>query len=149
LSSIFNKTDADQFVRRIAHLTPISQHMWGTMTVSQMLAHIQQPIKVALGEIEPKQSFAGYLFGRLIKKRIINEKPFNKELPTDPSFVVKNERNFDSEKQYAIDLIQRLNVAATQQVQNRKHPIFGKLSVEEWDVLTVKHLDHHLRQFGV
>lgn len=119
------------------------------MTVSQMLAHIQQPIKVALGEIEPKQSFAGYLFGRLIKKRIINEKPFNKELPTDPSFVVKNERNFDSEKQYAIDLIQRLNVAATQQVQNRKHPIFGKLSVEEWDVLTVKHLDHHLRQFGV
>ena len=123
--------------------------MWGTMTVSQMLAHIQQPIKVALGEIAPKQSAAGWLFGRLIKKRIINEKPFNKELPTDPSFVVNNDRNFDSEKQYAIELIQRLSAIAPEKIQQKKHPIFGKLSAEEWDVLTIKHLDHHLRQFGV
>ncbi|MBP9797478.1 MAG: DUF1569 domain-containing protein, partial [Chitinophagales bacterium] len=34
-------------------------------------------------------------------------------------------------------------------VTKDKHPFFGKLSPEEWDTLTVKHLDHHLRQFGV
>lgn len=26
---------------------------------------------------------------------------------------------------------------------------FGKLTKEEWNTLFAKHLDHHLRQFGV
>jgi len=32
-----------------------------------------------------------------------------------------------------------------------KHPhsFFGKLTPEEWAILSYKHLDHHLRQFGV
>jgi hypothetical protein len=149
MSSIFVPSDAAMFVMRLEKLTPVSQRKWGTMSVSQMLTHIQLPIKVALGEMEPKRSIGFLLFGGLLKKRIINHKPFNKELPTDPSFVVKHDCNFDSEKRNAIELIQRLSSAELVQIQNRKHPIFGKLTAEEWDVLTVKHLDHHLRQFGV
>lgn len=149
MSSIFITSDAATFVLRIEKLSPISQHIWGTMSVSQMLAHIQLPIKVALGEMQPKRSIGFLLFGSLLKKRLINNKPFVKELPTAPSFVVKHDRNFDSEKRNAIELIQRLSSAEPLQIQNRKHPIFGKLTAEEWDVLTVKHLDHHLRQFGV
>lgn len=149
MSSIFNQNDAQDFILRIEKLTPITQHIWGTMSVSQMLAHIQQPIKVALGEIEPKRSIFGLMFGRLAKRKMINSSPFKKKLPTDPSFVVKNDRNFDEEKQYAIALIERLSKVSSKQIANRKHPIFGKLTTEEWDVLTVKHLDHHLRQFGV
>ncbi len=30
-----------------------------------------------------------------------------------------------------------------------KHPLFGPLSGEEWGALSWKHLDYHLRQFGV
>ena len=29
------------------------------------------------------------------------------------------------------------------------HPFFGRMTGEEWDRLLWKHLDHHLRQFGV
>jgi hypothetical protein len=29
------------------------------------------------------------------------------------------------------------------------HKTFGKMSGRDWDVLTWKHLDHHLTQFGV
>jgi hypothetical protein len=29
------------------------------------------------------------------------------------------------------------------------HPFFGRLSGDEWGRLIYKHLDHHLRQFGV
>ena len=29
------------------------------------------------------------------------------------------------------------------------HSFFGRLTPEEWAVLMYKHLDHHLRQFGV
>jgi hypothetical protein len=29
------------------------------------------------------------------------------------------------------------------------HPLFGPLSARAWGVLTIRHCDHHLRQFGV
>jgi hypothetical protein len=29
------------------------------------------------------------------------------------------------------------------------HPFFGPMTQQEWETLMWKHLDHHLRQFGV
>jgi hypothetical protein len=29
------------------------------------------------------------------------------------------------------------------------HPFFGKMSAKEWATIAHKHMDHHLRQFGV
>ena len=29
------------------------------------------------------------------------------------------------------------------------HSVFGRLTHNEWGVLAAKHIDHHLRQFGV
>ena len=63
MASIYDQQDAQNFIERINKLNPISQHIWGTMTVAQMLAHIQQPIRVALGEYKPKRTIIGILFG--------------------------------------------------------------------------------------
>ena len=30
-----------------------------------------------------------------------------------------------------------------------RHPFFGPLKPEQWAILMYKHVDHHLRQFGV
>jgi len=29
------------------------------------------------------------------------------------------------------------------------HSVFGRLSRRQWGILAAKHIDHHLRQFGV
>ncbi|MFI5171798.1 MAG: DUF1569 domain-containing protein [Chitinophagales bacterium] len=149
MRSIFNNEDAEAFIERINKLTPTTQQIWGNMTVSQMLAHIQQPIRVALGEFKPKRTIFAMIFGGIAKKQLINEKPFKKGLPTDPSFVISNERNFDDEKNKSIDLIRRINAAGIDGMTKDKHPVFGKMNGEEWNLLMLKHLDHHLRQFGV
>ncbi len=149
MRSIFNKEDAQEYIDRIEKLTPISQQLWGSMTVAQMLAHIQQPIRVALSEYKPKRTLVAWLFGGIAKQQLVNEKPFRKGLPTDSSFVISNDRKFEDEKAKAIHLIRKLSAAGPAGVTKEKHPFFGKLTPEEWDKLTVKHLDHHLRQFGV
>ncbi len=149
MPSIYNVQDAEAFISRINSLTPITQHIWGNMTVSQMLAHIQQPILVAIGETKPKRPLIGILFGRIAKKKLVNEKPFKQGLPTAPIFKISNERNFDVEKNKAIELIKSINLSGPNGITKEKHPFFGRLNPEEWDLLTVKHLDHHLRQFGV
>jgi hypothetical protein len=33
--------------------------------------------------------------------------------------------------------------------KNFKHPFFGPMTAEEWGIISYKHLDHHLKQFGV
>jgi Protein of unknown function (DUF1569) len=34
-------------------------------------------------------------------------------------------------------------------IRNEIHPVFGKMTKEQWSKATWKHLDHHLQQFGV
>ncbi len=55
---------------------------------------------------------------------------------------------FDSDKANLTSAINRLG---TLQLDHEclPHPFFGKMSVKQWCVIAHKHIDHHLRQFGV
>jgi hypothetical protein len=80
---------------------------------------------------------------------LVKPEPFKKNLPTAKSFIVKDERNFEEEKNKLVNLLQRLSHTNPEDVAKRPHPFFGKLTADEWNTLQFKHLDHHLRQFGV
>jgi hypothetical protein len=149
MKSLFIPTDIAEVTERINKLTPGTQRQWGKMNVSQMLAHLAVPLRLALGDSSQKRSFMGYIFGNMVKKSITrDEKPFRKNSPTDKKFVVSDERNFDEEKRKLISIIQKFNSAGPAGLKEN-HPFFGKMTPEQWDILMWKHLDHHLRQFGV
>ena len=46
-------------------------------------------------------------------------------------------------------LIDRFSLGGAQGCTKHAHTFFGPLTPEEWARLMYKHLDHHLRQFGV
>jgi hypothetical protein len=46
-------------------------------------------------------------------------------------------------------LIDRFVSGGPSACTNHPHPFFGPLTPAEWAILMYKHLDHHLRQFGV
>lgn len=69
------------------------------MTVGQMLAHCQVPIGAGLGTNTTPRTFIGRIFGPFAKKMLYIDKPFKRHLPTDPSFVMKDEKDFEKEKQ--------------------------------------------------
>jgi hypothetical protein len=46
-------------------------------------------------------------------------------------------------------LIDRFTAAGPTGCTTSPHSFFGRLTPEQWAILTFKHLDHHLRQFGV
>jgi hypothetical protein len=133
-------------ISRINLLQSTSAPLWGKMTVSQMLAHCQAQMGVALGETQVTSSVVSRLFGGWIKKMVINEKPFSKNLPTAPAFVVRHDPEFETEKSKLIDMLGRFT---KENIKNQPHPIFGKLTLDEWSKGTWKHIDHHLKQFGV
>ena len=148
MKSIFNAAHAQEYIGRINKLTPQSQALWGKMNVSQMLAHCQQPLRVALGELKLKRGLMGILFGSWAKKKLTGPEEFSKNMPTDKSFLVKDERSFEKEKEGLINLINRFNQGGVAALTREPHPFFGSMTPEQWDILQSKHLDHHLKQFG-
>jgi hypothetical protein len=147
VKNLFDASVKQEIIERINKLTPDTKAVWGKMNVAQMLAHVQKPIGIAFGTHEPKGSFLLRLIGPLFKSKLWDEKPYKQSLPTDPTFIMTGTiKDFEKEKAQLLDMINRfseINIASEQ------HPIFGKLTKENWSKATWKHLDHHLRQFGV
>lgn len=150
MKSLFVPADNQTIIDRINRLNANSQPLWGKMTVSQMLTHCQQPLKIAFGEVKTtRRTLVGFLFGGWAKKQFMSGKPIQKNLPTDANFVVADDRNFEQEKKHLQDYLNRFAKEGKQCIIDQPHPFFGKMTPEEWDILTQAHLDHHLKQFGV
>ena len=45
-------------------------------------------------------------------------------------------------------LLEKINRFTENNMIAEKHPVFGKLTKEQWSKATWKHIDHHLKQFG-
>jgi hypothetical protein len=55
---------------------------------------------------------------------------------------------WERDREVLIELIDRFGTAAPETL-GPAHPMFGPMRPHDWDVLSYRHLDHHLRQFGV
>ena len=149
MKTLFNPSDCSEILTRINNLASSSPGQWGKMNVAQMLTHLSRGFQSATGEIKLRRSFIGLLVGRIAKKKILSDKPWGHNMPTDKGFVVVEQRNFDDEKTVLIELIQRFSKAGPDGVSKDPHPFFGPMTAEEWDRLMYNHLNHHLTQFGV
>lgn len=147
VKNLFNPAVKQEIIDRINKLTPQTNPQWGKMNVAQMLAHVQKPIGIALGTHLPKGSFLLRLIGPLFKSKLWDEKPYKHSLPTDPTFVMTGEeKDFEKEKSVLLNMI---NSFSKETIVSEKHPVFGKITKDNWSKASWKHLDHHLKQFGV
>jgi hypothetical protein len=149
MHSLFNKTDLNDILDRIEKLTPGSSGNWGKMNVSQMLAHCNISLETAMGLNVIKRVLIGRILGPLVKPRALNEKPFSKNSPTDKSYIFPANLKFAEEKSKIVENIKKFGAGGPSQATTHPHPFFGKFTPEQWGVFQWKHMDHHLRQFGV
>jgi hypothetical protein len=147
MPSIYNKTDNDAILARINQLTPGTKALWGKMTVDQMFKHTEAATSVAFSEKELKINFFMKLLGRMLKKKVFNNE-FQKNSPTAPEFIFTENYDFDTSKATLIEKFSRF-AEGEKSITLMNHPFWGKMTHEDWDKLMWKHMDHHLRQFGV
>jgi len=148
MQSIYDSSTVSSFYQRIEKLSATTPSQWGKMDVAQMLAHCSIPLEGAVSDAPIRKTLMAMVFGRVAKPAATNEVPFKKNLPTARDFVVSAPSNFEQEKQRLKKAIARFSETGAAAMDNRPHPFFGKLTATEWSNLMVKHLDHHLRQFG-
>jgi hypothetical protein len=77
------------------------------MDSAQMLAHCSAAIEAGTGDKPRKQAMIGKIFSPFVRKGLLGEKPFPKNSPTDPAFVVSSEKDLEAERRRLMDLVNR------------------------------------------
>ncbi|PCJ59708.1 MAG: hypothetical protein COA79_09900 [Planctomycetota bacterium] len=149
MKNIFKTEDVSVVLARIEKLSSSSQRSWGKMDVAQMLAHCNVVYELVFTDKHPPQKFLMKIILKLlVKKAVINEKPYKKNLQTAPAFKVVDEKEFDEEKSRLVEYIKKTQEFGESYFDNKESHSFGKLKSGEWNNMFYKHLDHHLNQFN-
>lgn len=151
MEDIFNAKIAQNYINRINRLTPDTPGKWGKMDAGQVLAHLNVPYSYIF---EPEKhrkpsAIAKFILKTFVKPKIVNEKPYRRNLPTSPSFIISGDKNFEEEKKKLIGNIQRVQQLGREAFDGKENSSFGTMTAQEWNIMLAKHLNHHLEQFGV
>ncbi len=147
-------TLADPMVRaacraRIQRLDANAGPKWGRMTAPQMVCHLNDSFRVGMGE--KYASPATSLLQRTLVKWIALRTPLRwpPGVPTRPE--IEQGRGGTPPGEWDADraeLFKLMDAFAEKQTFG-VHPTFGKMSERDWLIWGYRHVDHHLRQFGV
>jgi hypothetical protein len=153
MGNLTNTADYQEIRKRISQLTSQTAGLWGKMNVRQMVCHVSDPIRDAFGMRNTKPAVPA-IFRPILKMMLFSKKPFGKNLPTMKPFLQDDKgggskpAEFEADKKVLLELVDRFH-ATDSNYSFHPHPGVGKLSREQNGFLVWKHLDHHLRQFGV
>jgi hypothetical protein len=150
MKNAFNQDDVAEFIVRINRLTVDTKPKWGKMNVEQMLAHCNVTYEMVYDNIHPKpNAFKRFMLKLIVKNIVVNDKPYKSNSQTAPEFIIKDARKFELEKQRLIDYLLKTQQLGAKYFDGKESLSFGVLNQQEWNNMFVKHLEHHLSQFGV
>jgi hypothetical protein len=145
MPTLLDPTARAVVLQRLRTLAETSEPRWGTMTAPQMLCHVADQMRVALGEIPATDRST--LLRRTLLKWLVVETPFRAppgKAKTSPEMQTSQPTDWGEDLAACEGLIERVGMGGAAAV----HPSFGPLTPRQWGRMCWKHLDHHLRQFG-
>lgn len=148
MKSLWNPSARHDLLRRIDRVTPETRPLWGRMNASEMIAHVAAGMRLGLGELETRPRRTLFRYWPL-KHLFVYWVPFPRSAPAPREMVTRAKPvTWDRDLAALRDCLERFGT------RDRRgawpvHPVFGPLSARAWGALGWRHLDHHLRQFGV
>lgn len=149
MKNLFEADTTEEIISRIDKLQPNTQRQWGKMDVAQMMAHCSATLEVASGRVVLPRLFIGRILSPFVRPVFTNEKPFSKNSPTDKHFLITDKRDFAQERNQLKTHVRQFHEGSEAKCTQHPHSFFGPITPQEWARGMYKHLDHHLRQFGV
>lgn len=150
MKNIFLTETTTETIARIDQLNAGSTPLWGKMNSAQMLAHCSVAYEmVYTDKHKAPNGFIKFMLKAFVKKGVVNEVPYKKNIRTAPQFIIADDRDFETEKTILLDYIGKTEELGADHFDGKENLSFGVMTLEEWNNLFYKHLDHHLSQFGV
>ncbi len=136
---------------RLVSLHENQAAQWGKMNVSQMLAHLHDVLRIALGMKTAVDTSSFYTHYIMFPVATYLLPAWPKGEKTAPELDQYNQgtppKDFYTELGTVLKLLEVFEEREESKI--KPHPMFGPLSKKQWQDLINKHFDHHLKQFGV
>ena len=148
MPTFWDATTRNDLCRRIGGLTPDSKASWGKFTAAQMVAHLNDAMRMATGDlpVAPRKLPIRYF---PLKQLILYVLPFPKSAPTAPELLARCDAANLGAEQAEFSKVAARTAAKVASDSWPEHPAFGAMSHKAWGKLIYKHTEHHLKQFGV
>lgn len=147
MKTLFDERARAGIVARVERITADTRPAWGKMNVEMMLAHLVASMRMASGELQVKPKKLAIRVPPL-RQLLVYWLPWPKGTPTAPELLPAERASVENSRRELVQLIQVVGERGSHE-QWPPHPAFGNLGRRGWGVLTWRHLDHHLRQFGL
>jgi len=148
----FDSDYGAELIERIQRIPEDAVPRWGKMRKNDLIEHLIWVLHHSMGRSTQVPDFGNW-FSRTVLKKLallsIMPIPKNMKLPgqlTDRGIIAQEPG--DLETLQAI-IEEYLHLVQADELEPAPHPYFGPLTVDEWDIIHVKHFEHHLKQFGV
>jgi hypothetical protein len=145
--SLWDEGPRRELLARLSHLTAEVRPQWGKMTAPQMLTHVNDQFRMALGDLPtvPERLPIRYF---PLNNLVAYVLPWPESSPTAPELLARiDQSTWPVEVATFATLLQRFATLPANVVWPL-HPAFGRLSRRGWALLGYRHTDHHFRQFG-
>lgn len=151
LPNVFSESVARELQDRIGRLQASQTPLWGKMDAARMLAHCNVTYEMVY---EPEKhrkpgALMRFILKAMVKPKVVGEQGYKQNGPTAPQFIISDQRTFETEQARLCQYIARVQQEGAAAFEGRESHSFGKLSATEWNNMFYKHLDHHLKQFGL
>ena len=149
MKTLLNDRDRNEVFHRLSRVRSDSQRRWGSMSAHQMICHLSDSFRAALGE--KQVSSTSTLFKRTIYKWAALWVPLQwpHGIKTRPE--IDQQQGGTRPVEFASD-VEKLRTLFDQfcgwKGEFAPHAMFGQLSTPERMRHAYLHMDHHLRQFG-
>ena len=151
MKSLASEADRAEIFARLERVRPDSARRWGRMSVHQMVCHLADANRMALGRKQATSPCG------LLQRTVVKWVALYAPLRWPPGIVTSPELDqlgvvATPPTDFAADLAEvaallRIMLADTRSL-TRPHPVFGPMTEAAWLRWAYLHTDHHLRQFG-
>ena len=149
MQTFFQPEHERAMLDRLDRLTPDARAQFGKFTPHRMVCHLIDASLIGLGEKKVAPG-TGPMSFKPVRWLIIFVLPWPKgKVETHPAFLETQPAEFEADRARLRALLQRIAEKGRVGGRFEAHPAFGNLSTGEWGGLVLRHLDHHLGQFGV
>lgn len=152
--SPFAEINAETIKNHISNLTDSSVSNWGMMSAQNMLEHLESSYRMATGEISNFEIATPEEHMEIYRETIFNHNPMplNHKHPLmnsdSPAELIH--ADLATAKNKLMEAIEQYEAFFKENPETRtKNSVFGMMNKYEWDLLNTKHLNHHLKQFGL
>lgn len=152
--SPFTEINRNNIQTYLSRLTDVSHAKWGIMGPQHMIEHLEKSLRIASGEIQDFDIATPDEHLPKTQEMVFNYKPMPKDFKhplmnrekteplLHPDLATAKQKLLEAYDAY--EAFFKANPEAT-----TKNTVFGIMDKFEWDLLHVKHFNHHFSQFGI